>query len=297
MIRFDDRVAIVTGAGGGLGRSHALALAERGAKVVVNDLGNSDAVVAEITAAGGTALANAADVSDAVAVQAMVDDVIAKWGRIDIVLNNAGILRDKSFAKMDMADFRKVIDVHLIGSANVTHAAWPHMKAAGYGRVLFTSSSAGLYGNFGQANYGAAKAAMLGLMNVLHHEGAKDNIRVNLLAPTATTQMTKALIPPETHEMLRPEVITPGVLALLSETAPSQMMLGAGGGSYAAIKLYETVGITLDDTDNTPETVAARMAEIDDPKGQAFIPSAFHQTAKYAMAAAKRLGLDLNWTP
>ena len=221
-IRFDNRVAIVTGAGVGLGRSHALGLAARGAKVVVNDLGvdrsgsgqSSEAalsVVEEIKAAGGEAMAHGADVSDEAGVKDMVSQAMAAWGRIDICVNNAGILMDKTFAKMDMAAFRKVVDVHLIGSANVAHACWPIMREQQYGRVVFTSSASGLYGNFGQSNYGAAKAAMMGLMNVLHLEGARDNIRVNTLAPTAATRMTEDLLPKEAAELLAPETITPGL--------------------------------------------------------------------------------------
>ena len=206
-IRFDGRVAIVTGGGTGLGRAHALGLAQRGAKVVVNDLGvgrdgsgsSSEAalaVVAEIEAMGGEAMAHGADVSDEDAVIDMVSEAVAAWERVDIVVNNAGILRDKTFAKMEMADFRKVVDVHLIGSANVAHACWPIMREQKYGRIVFTTSASGMYGNFGQSNYGAAKAAMAGLMNVLHLEGARDNIRVNTLAPTAATRMTEELLPP-----------------------------------------------------------------------------------------------------
>ncbi len=201
-IRFDNRVAIVTGAGGGLGRSHALGLAARGAKVVVNDLGrggepsaSSLAVVAEIEAAGGTAIADGADVSNAEQVAAMVARANATWGKVDILVNNAGILRDKTFTKMTLEDFELVLKVHLLGSAICTKAVWDGMRERNYGRIVFTASSSGIYGNFGQANYGAAKAGMIGLMNVLHLEGAKYNIRVNTLAPTAATQMTAGLIP------------------------------------------------------------------------------------------------------
>lgn len=305
-IRFDGRVAIVTGAGTGLGRSHALGLAARGAKVVVNDLGVSrdgtgssseaaDAVVAEIIAMGGDAMAHGCDVSDEDGVIDMVAQAMTAWGRVDIVVNNAGILRDKTFAKMDMADFRKVVDVHLIGSANVAHACWPIMREQKYGRIVFTSSGSGLYGNFGQSNYGAAKAAMMGLMNVLHMEGARDNIRVNTLAPTAATRMTEELLPAEAAALLAPETITPGLLYLVSEDAPSRFILGAGAGSFAQTRVYETQGITLLDDDNTPEAVAARFAEMSDPSGQQELQDAFSQTKKYALNAAKAKGLKLDW--
>lgn len=305
-IRFDNRVAIVTGAGVGLGRAHALGLAARGAKVIVNDLGvsrdgtgtSSDAaqsVVEEIKAMGGEAMAHGADVSDEDAVNDMIAQAMHTWGRIDICVNNAGILMDKTFAKMEMAAFRKVVDVHLIGSANVAHACWPHMRAAKYGRIVLTSSASGLYGNFGQSNYGAAKAAMLGLMNVLHMEGARDNIRVNTLAPTAATRMTADLLPAEAQELLAPETITPGLLYLVSEDAPSQVILGAGAGSYAETRVYETQGITLMGDDNTPEAVAARFDEIRDETDQQQLGDAFGQTKKYALNAAKAKGLKLDW--
>ncbi len=305
-ISFKDRVAIVTGAGVGLGRCHALGLAARGARVVVNDLGvsrdgtgqSSEAalsVVEEIKAMGGEAMAHGADVSDEDAVKDMVAQAIDAWGRIDIAVNNAGILMDKTFAKMEMSAFRKVVDVHLIGTANVAHACWPHMRAQKYGRIALTTSASGMYGNFGQSNYGAAKAAMLGLMNVLHMEGARDNIRVNTLAPTAATRMTADLLPAEAQELLAPETITPGVLYLVSEDAPSQVILGAGAGSFAETRIYETQGITLIGDDNTPETVAARFAEIRDDTNQQQLGDAFGQTKKYALNAAKAKGLKLDW--
>ena len=232
-IDFTGRVAIVTGAGGGLGRLHALALAARGAKVVVNDLGGAvdgsggsasaaQKVVDEIKAAGGEAMANGASVTDFDAVQAMVQQAIDAWDRVDIVVNNAGILRDKSFAKMELADFRLVLDVHLMGAVHLCKAVWPHMVAQKYGRILMTTSSTGLYGNFGQANYGAAKLAQVGLMQTLSIEGAKHDIRVNALAPTAATRMTEGLLPPEVMEAIKPEAVVPAMLVAVSEPAPSR---------------------------------------------------------------------------
>ena len=305
MIRFDDRVAIVTGAGVGLGRCHALGLAERGAKVVVNDLGastdgastGSDAaqqVVAEIEAMGGEAIAHGADVSNEEQVNDMVAKTIEKWGRIDILIINAGILRDKTFGKMTMDDFRKVVDVHLIGTANCCHAVWPHMRAAQYGRIVVTTSASGLYGNFGQSNYGAAKAGVMGLMNVLHLEGARDNIRVNTLAPTAATRMTENLMPPEALELLKPETITPGVLYLVSEDGPSRKILGAGAGHFALTRVYETAGALIEG-DITPEAVAAQWDQISAPEGQEELNDAFGQTRKFALSAAKAKGIKLDW--
>ncbi|MBJ6371689.1 SDR family NAD(P)-dependent oxidoreductase [Sedimentitalea arenosa] len=305
-IRFDGRVALVTGAGTGLGRSHALGLAERGAKVVVNDLGvtpdgqtaSSDAalaVVDEIRAMGGEAMAHGADVADAEGVADMVAKVMAEWGRIDILINNAGILRDKTFAKMTLDDFRKVVEVHLMGTATCCHACWPIMREQTYGRIVLTTSASGLYGNFGQSNYGAAKAAMAGLMNVLHLEGARDDIRVNTLAPTAATRMTENLIPADALALLAPETITPGVLYLVSEDAPSRVILGAGAGSFALTRIYETPGITLGSEENTPDTIAERFDEIADPEGQQELQNAFEQTQKYVRNAARARGLNLNW--
>ena len=295
MIGFQDRVAIVTGAGAGLGRCHALGLAARGALVVVNDFGaGARAVVDEIEAAGGQAMAHGADVSDADAVGDMVAKTMDRWGRIDVLINNAGILRDKTFAKMDMADFARVIDVHLMGSAECCHAVWPIMRAQGYGRIVLTSSGSGLYGNFGQANYGAAKAAMVGLMNVLHLEGARDDIRVNTLAPTAATAMTQALLPEAALALLAPETITPGVLFLASEDAPSRTILSAGAGTFAVTRITETQG-TLIEGDITPEAVAANWDAITDPQGAEDLENAFAQTRKYAVRAARVKGVALDW--
>jgi NAD(P)-dependent dehydrogenase (short-subunit alcohol dehydrogenase family) len=270
---FKGRVAIVTGAGGGLGRQHALALAKRGAKVLVNDLGGAvdgsggsvsaaQAVVDEIRAAGGEALANGASVTDFAAVEAMVQQAIAAWGRVDILVNNAGILRDKSFSKMDMADFRLVVDVHLMGAAHCCKAVWPHMVAQQYGRILMTTSSTGLYGNFGQANYGAAKLAQVGLMQTLAIEGAKYNVRVNALAPTAATRMTESLFPPQILDALQPEAVVPAMLVLVHESAPTRTILCAGGGSFEAAHITLTQGIHLGLGDSVPEQLAQRLAQV-----------------------------------
>ncbi|MBT6189777.1 MAG: SDR family NAD(P)-dependent oxidoreductase [Tateyamaria sp.] len=294
MIDFDDRVAIVTGSGAGLGRSHALGLAARGARVVVNDLGNAQDVASEIDAAGGDAMAHDADVSDEAQVADMIAKAMDRWGRIDILVNNAGILRDKTFAKMTLEDFRKVVDVHLMGSANCCHAVWPVMRAQKYGRIVLTSSGSGLYGNFGQSNYGAAKAAMIGLMNVLHLEGARDDIRVNTLAPTAATQMTKGLLPEAALDLLQPETITPGLLHLVSENGPSRTILSAGAGTFAQTRIYETQGHRIQG-EITPEAVAANWHLITEPNQQEELQDAFSQTRKYALRAAKAKGATLDW--
>ena len=270
---FKGRVAIVTGAGGGLGRQHALALAKRGAKVLVNDLGGAvdgsggsvsaaQAVVDEIRAAGGEALANGASVTDFAAVEAMVQQAIDAWGRVDILVNNAGILRAKSFSKMDMADFRLVVDVHLMGAANCCKAVWPHMVAQQYGRILMTTSSTGLYGNFGQANYGAAKLAQVGLMQTLAIEGAKYHIHVNALAPTAATRMTESLFPPQILDALQPEAVVPAMLVLVHESAPTRTILCTGGGSFEAAHITLTQGIHLGLGDTVPEQLAQRLAQV-----------------------------------
>ncbi len=303
-LRFDDRVAIITGAGNGLGRAHALALAARGAKVVVNDLGGardgsgaSSAaarhVVEEIEAAGGAAIANGADVADYAQVEQMVADTLNTWGRIDILVNNAGILRDKTFAKMDLTDFRKVIDVHLMGSVNCTKAVWDHMRERTYGRIVMTASSSGLYGNFGQSNYGAAKMAVIGLMNTLHLEGQKYDIRVNTLSPCAATRMTEDVIPPEALSLLTPDAVSAGLVYLVSEEAPSRVILAAGAGGYAQAQVFETEGIYLAPEDRTPENIAANWARITDIQGQKALTMANDQTLKFVMKAAAAAGLKL----
>lgn len=304
MITFDEQVAIVTGAGQGLGRSHAMALAERGAKVVVNDLGGArdgtgssstaaESVVREIEALGGEAIADGADVTDRDAVRQMVDAALDRWGRIDILINNAGILRDKSFQNMTLDDFELVVAVHLLGTANCTHTVWGHMRDRGYGRILVTSSSSGLYGNFGQANYGAAKMGVVGLMNTLRAEGAKYDIRVNALAPVAHTRMTDELLPEEAKDLLRPEEVTPGVLYLVSADAPNGVILAAGAGGYAATRIYETAGIWLPPGERTPEAIASRFDEVLDPEGQQELKAGGEQTMKFlgrAMSASEMDG-------
>ena len=292
-ISFDGRVAIVTGAGGGLGRAYALELAKRGAKVVVNDLGGtrdgsgrSDAalkVVEEIEAAGGEGLANGASVTDPEQVEAMVAEAKARWGSVHILINNAGILRDKSFAKMTIADFRAVVEVHLIGSAVCTKAVWETMREQNYGRILMTASSTGLYGNFGQANYGAAKLGLAGFAKTLALEGARHNVRVNTIAPTAATRMTEELFPPELLQRFRPELVVPAALFLVSEEAPTNMILGAGAGVVQAANVTLTKGAAL--SEPTPEAVAAQWAAITDRAGE-IVPQA---GAEQAMTIMQRL--------
>jgi NAD(P)-dependent dehydrogenase (short-subunit alcohol dehydrogenase family) len=278
-VSFEGRVAIVTGAGGGLGRAYALDLARRGAKVVVNDLGGArdgsgaslsaaQAVVDEIAAFGGEAMANGASVTDMAAIEKMVANVKERWGRIDILINNAGILRDKTFAKMTLDDFRTVLDVHLMGSVNCTKAVWDLMREQAYGRILMTTSSTGLYGNFGQANYGAAKLGLVGLMKTLALEGAKYNVHVNTIAPLAATRMTEDLMPPALLEKMGPETVVPAAVFLVSDEAPTNVILNAGGGGIERAYVTLTRGIHLSAEELTAETVAARFAEISDRTGE-----------------------------
>ncbi|SEB24709.1 SDR family NAD(P)-dependent oxidoreductase [Variovorax sp. YR216] len=274
-IRFDGRVAIVTGAGNGLGRAHALELARRGAKVVVNDFGGSrdgkggsseaaQKVVGEIRAAGGIAIANGANVCDFAQVLGMIEQAKAEFGRIDVLVNNAGILRDKTFSKMEIADFQAVVDVHLMGSVNCTKAVWEIMREQNYGRILMTTSASGLFGNFGQSNYGAAKMALVGLMHMLTIEGKKSNIRVNTIAPMAATRMTEDVLPPAMLDAIKPEQVTPAALFLVSEDAPSKTTLSAGGGAFSACRIEDTAAVYLGPNECTVEGVAEHFTQIAD---------------------------------
>jgi NAD(P)-dependent dehydrogenase (short-subunit alcohol dehydrogenase family) len=300
-IDFKGRVAIVTGAGGGLGRQHALALAARGAKVLVNDLGGArdgsggsataaQAVVDEIRAAGGEALANGASVTDFVAVQAMVQQAVDAWGRVDILVNNAGILRDKTFSKMEIADFELVVDVHLMGAVHCTKAVWALMNAQKYGRIVMTTSSSGLYGNFGQSNYGAAKMALVGLMQTLALEGAKNDIRVNCLAPTAATRMTEGLMPEAVLAALKPEAVVPAMLVLAAQDAPTRTILCAGAGSFEAAHITMTQGVWVGTDALAPERLAEQLAQVTDRAGETVPASGAAQGTLEVSKAMAQLG-------
>ena len=281
-LSFEGQVAIVTGTGGGLGREHALALARRGAKVLVNDLGGAvdgsgrsvsaaQAVVDEIRAFGGEAMANGASVTDFAAVQAMVQQAIDAWGRVDILINNAGILRDKSFAKMELEDFRQVVDVHLMGAVHCCKAVWPIMQAQNYGRIVMTTSSSGLYGNFGQSNYGAAKMALVGLMQTLALEGAKYHIHVNALAPTAATRMTEGLMPEAVLAALKPKAVVPAMLVLAHTSAPTRTILCAGAGSFEAAHITLTQGVYVGMGEAAPEQLVQQLHAVLD-QSNALVP-------------------------
>lgn len=292
-IRFDGKVAIVTGAGGGLGRCHAIDLAKRGARVVVNDLGGSvdgsgggseaaQKVVAEIKAAGGEAIANGSSVTDDAGVAAMVKQTMDQWGRIDILVANAGILRDKSFSKMEIADFEIVMAVHLMGTVKPVKAVWEIMKAQNYGRIVVTTSSTGLYGNFGQSNYGAAKLSLVGFMNSMKIEGMKNNIKINAISPVAATRMTQNIgIPEQVLEALKPDYVTPGVTYLVSEDAPSGTILTAGAGVFAVAKIYETDGVALTKDGVSAEEVRDNWSKITDTKGMEAYDQGGGQTQKF----------------
>jgi len=291
-IRFDGKVAIVTGAGGGLGRQHALELARRGAKVVVNDLGGAvdgsggsseaaKAVVAEIKGAGGEAIADGASVTDDAGVAGLVKAAMDAWGRVDILIANAGVLRDKSFSKMEIADFEFVVDVHLMGTVKPAKAVWEIMREQNYGRIVATTSSTGLYGNFGQTNYGAAKLSLVGFMNSLKIEGQKNNIHVNAIAPVAATRMTENIIPPALAERLKPDYVTPGVVYLCSDEAPTGAILAAGAGVFALARIYETEGVYLGEGGLSAEEVRDNWGKITDEAGQKAYVKGGEQTAKF----------------
>ena len=296
-IKFDKQVAIVTGAGNGLGKSHALALAARGARVVINDFGGArdgsggstkaaDDVVALIKQKGGEAMANAANVANYDDVQAMVGQIMDVWGRVDILVNNAGILRDKTFSKTNLDDFKTVLDVHLMGSVNCTKAVWDIMKEQQYGRIVMTTSSSGLYGNFGQSNYGAAKMAVVGLMNTLVLEGKKYGIHVNALAPAAATRMTDDLGIEDTDlALMTPEAVTAGLLTLCHNSSPTRCILCAGAGGYASTQIYETQGIYLSPDHQTPESIMAHWDSVVDPNQQQQLQTAVEQSEKFLSKA------------
>ncbi len=289
-IRFDGKVAIVTGAGRGLGREYALELGRRGAKVVVNDFGGARdgqghadevarAVVAEIEAAGGEAMAHGTSVTDAAGVADMVAKAMAKWGRIDILIANAGVLRDKTFAKMELEDFRFVLDVHLMGTVTCAKAVWEIMRQQNYGRIVVTTSSSGLYGNFGQSNYGAAKMGLAGLMQTLKLEGQKHDIRVNAVAPVAATRMTQDIFPAEIFDKFQPAEVAPGVIYMVSEDAPTGAILSAGGGVFAVTRVVETQGANLG-AGATAEAVRDAWAKVVDPAGEVEIKAGMEQSQK-----------------
>jgi NAD(P)-dependent dehydrogenase (short-subunit alcohol dehydrogenase family) len=291
-IRFDGKVAIVTGSGGGLGRQHALELARRGARVVVNDLGGSvdgsgggseaaHNVVEEIKALGGEAIANGSSVTDDAGVALMVKTAMDAWGRVDVLVANAGVLRDKTFSKMEIADFEFVLGVHLMGTVKPAKAVWEIMREQNYGRIVCTTSSSGLYGNFGQSNYGAAKLGIVGFMNTLKLEGQKNNIHVNAIAPVAATRMTENLMPPAILERLKPEYVTPGVVFLCSEDAPTGCILTAGAGVFALARIVETEGVYLGEGGLSVEEVRDNWAKITDPEGQQAYQAGGEQSGKF----------------
>ncbi len=296
-ISFDGQVAIVTGAGNGLGKSHALELGKRGAKVVVNDFGGArdgtggslspaEEVVRQIVDAGGEAIANGANVANVGDCNAMVADALSKWGRVDVLINNAGILRDKSFGKLDMNDWEVVVDVHLNGSANCSRAVWNQMKEQNYGRILMTTSTSGIYGNFGQANYGAAKLGLVGLMNTLCIEGAKNNIQINCLSPTAATRMTQDILTEDMLAKLDPKYVTPAAVFLVSREAPDHCVMFAGAGTFATMQISESAGINLPEADRNADGVAANFAAISDMSN----PDVFYSGTEHVVKAVQKAG-------
>lgn len=303
-IDFNGQVAIVTGAGGGLGREHALALAKRGAKVVVNDLGGAvdgtggsssaaQKVVDEIKALGGEAMANHASVTDFAAVQAMVDEVMAKWGRVDVLINNAGILRDKSFVKMELDNFRSVLEVHLMGSVHTTKAVWPIMREQKYGRIMMTTSSSGLYGSFGQTNYASAKMGLVGLMKSLALEGEKYGIHVNCLSPSAATRMTNGLYEEDLLKEIEATDVVPAMLVLASRQAPQGSILCAGAGSFEAAFVTLTKGVYLGKGSDTPERLLERLEQVFDPTDE-MMPRSGPEQSQYEGQVAQAAHENLN---
>jgi NAD(P)-dependent dehydrogenase (short-subunit alcohol dehydrogenase family) len=290
------KVAIVTGSATGVGEEVAAQLAEMGANVVINytkSLDEAKAAVARCEAAGAEVLLCQADVSNDDDCRRMVAETVEKWGRVDILVNNAGILRDKSFAKGDLGDFQMVLNVHLMGSINCTKAVWNVMRDQAYGRIVMTTSSSGLYGNFGQTNYGSAKMGVIGAMNTLSQEGAKYNIHVNALAPTAGTRMTEGLIPEAAFAMLTPETVTPAVLYLVSDQAPTKTIIAAGAGCYSVVKIHETQGAYLSADEQSPEGIAANWDAISSTEGEAIPQAGFEQTVKFTGMAAEAQGIKL----
>jgi len=272
---------------------------------VVNDLGGArdgsgggsaaaEEVVAQIREEGGDAIANGANVADFSQVESMVSQAMDKWGRVDVLVNNAGILRDKTFAKMELADFQMVVDVHLTGSVNCTKAVWEQMREQQYGRIVMTSSSSGIYGNFGQSNYGAAKMGVVGFMNTLAIEGQKYGIKVNSLAPVAATRMTEDLMPENVLSLLQPEAVTPAVIFMASEDAPTRQIIAAGAGVFAKVVIQETPGVFLAESDRDAEHVASAWQQISATEGQVELQAGGEQTVKFMTKAAKELGIDLS---
>ena len=297
-ISFEGQVAIVTGAGNGLGRCHALELGKRGAKVVVNDFGGArdgtggeigpaEAVAQEIIEAGGEAIANGANVTKYEDCEAMVAQAVEKWGRVDVLINNAGILRDKSFGKLEMSDWNAVIDVHLNGSANCSRAVWNQMKEQNYGRILMTTSTSGIYGNFGQANYGAAKLGLVGLMNTLCIEGAKNNIHVNCLSPTAATRMTEDVISGDMLVQLDPKFATPAAVFMVGPDAPNHVVMFAGAGSYTTMQISESAGMHFPEAQRTPEAIAENFNSISDMTNRDVFHSGTEHVVKVVQMASK----------